>query len=189
MQDAFSGTSRNIKLGVFASAHDETIVIPAGVRHGQVVKQLVGQSKQNDKVEAHVAVVVAIEVPPGITMLQEDIYRSGNEPRQAGDLIIPTHISPFLMMVGGQYEYTTIDGKNLSVRVPAGLEANKKLKIKGMGYWRDQRCHSRGDVYLIAIPIIKKLGEYPARHIAEFVDEISKFYPEPKPIDETPPKT
>lgn len=90
-----------------------------------------------------------------------------NDANRRGDVKTDLFISPFKMILGGWQEATMLDGSVVSVRVPPGLESNRVLKVKGQGYWRNEKCADRGDCFLRAIPAIKKLDEYPQEELKE----------------------
>ena len=63
------------------------------------------------------------------------------------------------MILGGWQEVEMIDGGSVNVRIPPGLEANKFLKVKERGYWKDRRVYYRGDCLLQVIPLVQKIED------------------------------
>ena len=77
-----------------------------------------------------------------------------------GDVADHIKVDVITMMLGGFIDYQTLDGGTISLRIPAGMEAGKKLKVKDKGYWRRTGGNGgRGDVYLVVIPDIKTLDK------------------------------
>lgn len=77
-----------------------------------------------------------------------------------GDVHDHIKVDAITMMLGGFIDYQTLDGGTISLRIPAGMEAGKKLKVKDKGYWRRAGSNgSRGDAYLTVIPNIQTLDK------------------------------
>lgn len=104
-------------------------------------------------------------------------YKIDWELEDRGNVMVDFYVSPFRMILGGWAEAIMLDGSAVSVRIPAGLEANKLLKVQGKGYWKNQRCIERGDCLLRVIPAIQKLSDIPTDHIVEFLKEYEKYMP------------
>lgn len=92
-----------------------------------------------------------------------------------GDVKKDYLISPFKLITGGWEEISTLDGSVVSVRVPAGMQANKQLKIKEKGYWRDSSLANRSDLYLRMIPDIRKISDYPEETLSKFIQSINEI--------------
>lgn len=92
---------------------------------------------------------------------------------RVGDLMKSITLPSTLMMLGGSFTVDTIDGSTISVHVPRGLDANKILKIKGKGYWANQHCTQRGDVYLRVQPIIQKVEELSKEQLLEMAAAVN----------------
>lgn len=74
-----------------------------------------------------------------------------------GDLLGNLAVPESMVESGGWATIKTpIDGTEVELRIPAGIEYGKMLKLKGIGYWNWKRGPvSRGDVY---IKILKPKG-------------------------------
>lgn len=74
-----------------------------------------------------------------------------------GDLLGNLAVPETMVSSGGWATIKTpIDGTEVELRIPAGIEYGKMLKLKGVGYWNWKRGPvSRGDVY---IKILKPKG-------------------------------
>jgi DnaJ-class molecular chaperone len=96
------------------------------------------------------------------------------EKDKRGDIKKEEPVSPFKMICGGWQEVDTLSKKKVSVRIPEGMMANKMLKVKGHGYWRNSLLTEQGDLYLKIIPDIKKMIEYDQYELEQFVKKINR---------------
>jgi molecular chaperone DnaJ len=67
--------------------------------------------------------------------------------REEADLSCRVPIKMTTAALGGDMEVPTIDGKRMSVKIPAGSQAGQQLRIKGKGM-SILRSESRGDMYI-----------------------------------------
>ena len=107
--------------------------------------------------------------------IDDSEYKIDWDLEDRGNVKVDFYVSPFRMILGGWAEATMLDGSTVSVRIPAGLEANKLLKVQGKGYWKNRWCIERGDCLLRVIPAIQKLSDIPVEHVTEFVKEYEKL--------------
>jgi DnaJ-class molecular chaperone len=94
-----------------------------------------------------------------------------------GDIEKDLEISPFMMMLGGTIKLHAIDGSTIEVTIPAGLEANKLLRLEGRGYWTDETCRFRGNCYLRIIPEIKNMDNIPVEELRIFINAAKSRHP------------
>lgn len=152
LEEAFTGTTKTFTLN---NLHTMTVTFPPGIRDGESVKRIA---------EEHFLTVICARIKTD-QIIDWGRYGATN----LGDIRTDFYISPLKMILGGWQDFTTLDGGTVQVRIPPGLESNKLLKIKGKGYWKNQQCIDRGDVFLKVIPKIQKLEEIPAEELAEFI--------------------
>jgi len=155
LYDAFNGAS-NKTVSIFGKQIN--IDIPAGVGPEDVIYE----TEINGN---HCQLLTQIESE----------YKIDWNPESRGNAKIDFFVSPFRMILGGWADARTLDGTVVSVRIPPGLEANKMLKVKGKGYWKNRRCDARGDCLLRAIPAIQKLEDIPLDQLKEFLGAYEKL--------------
>ena len=77
--------------------------------------------------------------------------------RKGDDLLMKLPIKISDALLGGQAKIKTIDGKDISVKIPAGTESGKVLRVSGKGIPRFS-AFGRGDLYIrLIIDVSKKL--------------------------------
>ncbi len=154
LEEAFKGCTKEINIPDPAkiSGAPTQLTIPPGLREGEVFRVIETPTQ---------TVRCFIKIVSEYRMVVPN-HPFGNLINQGGgDIMKELSVSPFLMMQGGFVEVKCIDGTAVSIRVPAGLEANQTLRIQGKGYWLNKSCEHRGDVYLRIIPTIQKIDDIP----------------------------
>lgn len=138
------------------------IKIPAGISDNELIKVF-------ETANTTVKVYARIISPKYETLF--DPY----DPSRNGDIFTVQPVSALTMITGGFIQVTTLDGSKISVRVPAGMQAGKLLKIKEKGYWRDSRAVTRADCFLQVIPVFAKLEEYPLEEVSKLMDTLNEI--------------
>ena len=73
--------------------------------------------------------------------------------------------------LGSEISITSLEGKELKVKVPAGIQQQSKLRLKGHGLPAGPKG-GRGDIYVkIAIDIPKELTDEQKELIQELADK------------------
>jgi DnaJ-class molecular chaperone len=154
IQEVYYGASRTVNMG----GRMCSVTIPAGVGPEDIIhrEEINGQIWE-------------------LSVRVESEYKVDWDQPDRGNVKVDFYVSPFRMILGGWAEAKMLDGSSVSVRIPPGLEANKFLKVQGKGYWKNKKCHERGDCLLRVIPAIQKLGDIPVEHMKEFIDEYAKY--------------
>ena len=99
--------------------------------------------------------------------------------RQASDLYCAIPISVTQAILGAEIQVSTLDGKTIKVKIPAGIQSGKMLRIKDEGVPVSGR---RGNLY---IKLIVQIPAKLSRRGRELMEELSKVEGEnntPKPI-------
>jgi curved DNA-binding protein len=79
--------------------------------------------------------------------------------RKGDDLLMERRIPFSEACLGTKIEVETLDGKKFKVKVPAGVQQESKLRLKGHGLPSGPIGH-RGDIYVkIAVRIPKKMSK------------------------------
>ena len=130
--------------------------IPAGVQDGARLR-LAGQGEAGSLGGATGDFYLDIRVRP-----DKKFLRAGN------DLVIKENISFATLALGGEIDIETIDGKKLSVKVPAGTQIGEKLRVREHGM-PTGRANSFGDLYIdVAMTVPTKLSEKQKKALSEF---------------------
>lgn len=73
-------------------------------------------------------------------------------------LYLKEKINVFTMILGGQHEIRTLDGKKLKVSIPKGMDSNSVLNLSGQGL-PDRNTGRKGNLYLEIVPEIPKVKD------------------------------
>jgi DnaJ-class molecular chaperone len=156
IREAFSGCNKTIAVPNpnSISGHPTSVKIPAGASEDKSVTTF----ETDDEIyKVFIKIVSTFRISWGTT-----------SPEEAGDIINDLRISPITMMLGGTVIVEMIDGGEIQVNIPPGLQANKILRVRGRGYWSHQGSAWRGDCLLRAIPEIKPLKDISKEEIIKF---------------------
>lgn len=137
LEEAFSGTQRTLQFhNPNGQPRSITVKIPPGVDTGSRVR-------------------VAGEGAPGIGGGQRgDLYLLINVAphahfeRRGDDLYIRAPVDLYTMLLGGDVKVPAMGGKTVTLKVPAGTQNGKVLRISGQGMPQLRVAQSRGDMYV-----------------------------------------
>jgi molecular chaperone DnaJ len=153
--------------GVQKKRRKIAVTIPAGIEDGKrVVIPGQGDAGQNGGPAGDLYVFIHVNG-------HEHFERDGN------DLYCAVPISMTQAALGAELLVTTLDGKKIKVKIPAGMQNGKMLRIRDEGIPAGNR---RGDLY---IKVIVKIPAKLSRRGKELLEELSKVEGEesaPKPI-------
>jgi molecular chaperone DnaJ len=99
--------------------------------------------------------------------------------RQDYDLYCAIPVSMTQAALGGEIQITTLDDKTIKVKVPAGIQNGKLLRVREEGVPSGDR---RGDLYL---KLMVRIPEKLSKRGKELLEELSKTEGEdshPKPL-------
>lgn len=138
LREAYSGATRLITKG------ERTIKvnIPAGATSGTKVR-LAGEGGQgaNGGASGDLYLIVQVESDPDFE-------------RQGDDLFVDVKVDMFTALLGGEIEVPTLT-RSVRVKVPAGTQSGRKIRISGKGMPVLRKTDTYGDLYariLITIP-------------------------------------
>lgn len=138
LQDAFTGTKKDVSIEVDGKRTKVEVPIPAGIEDGQTIKM--------DKALGEEDLYVQVRVAP-----DKDFARRGS------DVYTKVSISPAQAALGDTIEVATLEGKG-SLKVPAGIQWGDLLRLQGKGM--PTLRGSRGDQYVkIEVVTPKKLSK------------------------------
>jgi molecular chaperone DnaJ len=133
------------------------VTIPPGIEHG---KRIV-IPKQGDAGRAG--------APPGDLYVFVHVKPHKYFERQDSDLYCALPVSITQAALGCDIEVTTLDGKAIKVKIPAGFQNGKLLRIRGEGV---PESRARGDLYLkLLVQVPQKLS----RKGRELLEEVSRL--------------
>ena len=125
-----------------------------------------------------------IEIPPGTRpgdragdiLINVELcgMRVEWEGRNSGDIRQDMSVTALRCMLGGWATVPTLDGRRVRVRIPAGMKAGAPVKVLGGGYWRDQSCRTRGDLYLFVQTDNRRLEEYSKEERRELREALAR---------------
>jgi DnaJ-class molecular chaperone len=114
LEQAFNGDTQNVRLQTPMGTHAINVSIPKGIQDGGQVRY--------EKIIDGASLMVEFRIQPH---LKYD--------RKLNDLYANHSISVLDLIVGTTFEFTTLSGKTLEVRVPPKTQPFMQLKIAGQG--------------------------------------------------------
>ena len=136
LEEAYSGTERLI------SIDEEKIKfkVPRGARNGQTLR-VKGKGGQGRKGGDSGHLYIHVQVAPNTR------YE-----RKENDLSVEIHVPLYKAILGGDFTITTMKG-NFNIKIPAGTQNGKTLRLKGLG-----------------MPVYQKKGEFGSLYVNIFID-------------------
>jgi len=134
------------------------IFIPAGVDTNQVIK-IKGKGEAGRKTGK-----------PGDLYARIFVKSHPVFQRKGDDLYVKLPVSFTQAVLGGEEEILTLEGKKISLKIPAGVESGKILKISGKGIPRFSGM-GRGNIY---VQLIVKIPKKLTKKQKELLEELKK---------------
>jgi curved DNA-binding protein len=138
LEEAYHGTERKIQLQLpNGQVRSITVKIPVGVDEGSRVRvagegqQGIGGGKRGD-----LYLIVRLEKHPRFERKGDDLYVKA-----------PTDI--FTMMLGGEVRVPLLNGKTVTLNVPANTQNGRKFRVGGQGMPRLRAPSTFGDLYVV----------------------------------------
>ena len=150
LRDAVSGTT--VKM-TSADGRSVTARIPAGVSDGQKIRVSgKGGAGANGGPAGDILVTIHVEKHPVYEVRGSDLY-------------VDVPVSFGEAALGGTVQVPTLEGKSVSVKIPAGSSTDKLLRVKHRGLAKGKVA--RGDMYVrLKVMVPKKMSDE-ARRAAE----------------------
>lgn len=147
LEDVLHGAEKSIALRHNGSPQNVSVKVPKGIEAGKKLR-LKGKGGQ---------------APPGglagDLYLKVDISPHDRFVRDGDNLILEQKIPFSQACLGAKMEVETLEGKKFMVNVPAGIQGDAKLRLKGHGL-PGGPMSGRGDLYVkVGVEIPKELGE------------------------------
>jgi DnaJ-class molecular chaperone len=135
------------------------VKIPAGITDGKTIR-LAGQGRPG------------ANGPPGdllIEVHERPHARFRRTTPSGADVEVDVPVPVDVAVLGGKAEVPTLEGKDVSLTIPAGSSSGRKLRLRGKGA---QATSGRGDLY--AVVSVQVPSEIPAR-ARELMQEFAKL--------------
>ncbi|MCE5228675.1 HSP40/DnaJ peptide-binding protein [bacterium] len=165
LEDAWRGTTRKIAFqrgapGAPAASHSYDVKIPAGIREGQKIR-LRGQGSTIGGRTGDILITIHIAPDTRHTL-------------EGDNLVMELPLTPWEAALGANVSIQTLGGP-VQVKVPAGIDSGKRLRVRGRGWPLKGGDH--GDLLLrISIHVPASLSEQ-ERDLLERLGKISSFNP------------
>lgn len=156
LEDVMHGAEKNITLRTNGISQNVTVKIPKGIEAGKKLR-LKGKGAPSPQ-----------GGPPGDLYLKVEESKHERFTREGDDLVCEKIIPFSDACLGTKVEVETLEGKKFAVSVPAGIQHDARLRIKGHGLPSGPLGH-RGDIYV-------KFGvQVPAQLSAEATELLSSL--------------
>lgn len=139
LAEAYTGTQRQLRVqGDNGQTRTLTVKIPAGVDTGARVRVAgEGRSSINGGPRGDLFLV--------ITVLPHARYD-----REGQTLRLRTPVDLYTLILGGDVRVPLLNGKTLTLNIPAGTPNGKTFRVRGQGMGRPGQADQRGDLFVIA---------------------------------------
>ncbi len=163
LKEAYNGTKKNLNIKSGNKGKKVSVNIPAGIQSGKKIK-IKGEAINSQN-----------------TLNAKDLYlkvkikEDGEFKKEGLDLIKEVKLTPWEAALGTSIVVKCINNKKIKVKIPPNTQADKKIKIKGMGY-RNMKG-SKGNMY-IEVKIVNPLYlTKEEKKLYEELKNISSFNP------------
>jgi len=143
LNEVLTGTNKTVAHGQGAEQKKIKVQIPKGMITGAKLR-LAGKGQPG-----------AYGGPPGDLYIQSKVVPDPLFSCEDHDLYIDRDVKLSDLLLGTQVQIPTLDGKSLSLKVPAGTQPNTKMRLKGYGL-PQMRKDQRGDLYARIVAHIPK---------------------------------
>ncbi len=159
LEDVLTGADKNIALRNNGASHNVNVRVPKGIEAGKKLR-LKGKGGQAPPGGM-----------PGDLFLKVDIVPHQFFERDGDNLIFERKIPYSQACLGAKVDVETLDGKKFKVNVPAGIQGDAKLRLKGHGL--PSGPHSgRGDLFVkVGVDIPKELN----KEQQEMITQLQEF--------------
>jgi molecular chaperone DnaJ len=132
------------------------VTVPSGTESGTKIR-LRGQGGRGSR-----------NGPPGDLIINFTVQPDRFYKREGLDLIAPVPINIAQATLGSKVNVRTLDGKKVSIRIPAGTPSGKRFRVRGQGI---RKAEQLGDLIVeVEIIVPDKLTEEQERMMREFAE-------------------
>jgi curved DNA-binding protein len=159
LNEILNGADKTISLRRENKTENVSVKIPKGIKSGQKLR-LAGKGSPSP-----------YGGPPGDLFLVINEQPHPVFSRDNNNLIVEKHISFSKASLGSEISVTSLEGKELKVKVPAGIQPQAKLRLKGHGLPAG-KTGGRGDIYVkVSVDVPKTLTAEQKKLIQELADK------------------
>jgi curved DNA-binding protein len=160
LEDVLNGAEKNIALrNNNGSSQNVNVKVPKGIESGKKLR-LKGKGGQAPPGGM-----------PGDLFLKVDIAPHEHYQRDGDNLIFERKIPFSQACLGAKVDVETLDGKKFKVNVPAGIQGDAKLRLKGYGLPGGPHSE-RGDLYVrVGVDIPRELND----EQQEMIERLQEF--------------
>ncbi len=156
LEDVLSGAEKTVVLG--RGGEKVSVKIPAGIESG---KKLRVRGKGGSSPAGG---------PSGDLYLKVKVTPHSTFTREGSDLFVQKEIPFSAAVLGTKIAVTTLGGKQFNVKVPAGVQPQAKLRLKGHGLPASPNG-SKGDTYVkITVEVPKKVSKEQQKLLDELAE-------------------
>jgi curved DNA-binding protein len=138
LEEAFAGTQRAIRIAnPDGTTRTIRVKIPAGANTGTRVR-IGGEAPARNRLGS------------GEMLLRVHVLPHAHFTREGDDLRVALPIDLYTLVLGGEARLTTLDGKTITLAVPANTPNAKVFRLRGQGMPRLNQPEQRGDLYAVA---------------------------------------
>jgi len=143
LNEVLSGTTKMVAHGQGAEQKKIKVQIPKGMVTGSKLR-LAGKGQPG-----------AYGGPAGDLYIQSKVMPDPIFSYEDHDVYVDREVKLTDLLLGTKIEVPTLDGKSLSLKVPAGTQPNTKMRLRGYGL-PQMRKDQRGDLYVRIVAKIPK---------------------------------
>lgn len=158
LEDVLNGADKTITLRTNGRSENVSVKVPRGIDSGKRLRLSgKGNPSSNGGQTGDLYLKVMVEEHPKFI-------------RDGDDLVMERKIPFSEACLGTRIEVQTLEGKRFNVNVPAGVQQEKRLRLKGQGL-PSGPIGGRGDLYVkILVRIPTELSEHQERLIRELAE-------------------
>jgi curved DNA-binding protein len=136
LEEAFTGTGRQLDIQRNGKSHHVEVRIPAGVREGSRVK-VRGEGEPGGKGQPDGDLYLVVRVAP-----HARFERRGQDLHTRVAVPVPTAV------LGGDVAITSLSGSSLRLRIPELTPSGRVFRLKGHGMPAPREPETRGDLFV-----------------------------------------
>jgi curved DNA-binding protein len=159
LEEAYHGKEIITDIQLPSGLKTVEIKVPAGISTGQTLR--VSGAGEN----------IHRGMPPGDLLIQISIMNHHRYSRQGDDLYSDIHLSVWEAMVGTERDFICIDGTQLKVAIPPGIQFGQAIRLVGRGMPLLHQTHFKGNQFLkVNIEIPRSLTDQQKDLVRQFIN-------------------
>lgn len=146
LEEVATGAERKISIPRGGRVESLSVRVPRGIESGKRLR-LRGKGVESP-----------YGGPPGDLFLRVNVLEHPVFKREGRDLTVEQEVSFSDAVLGGEIRVPTVEGKTLSVKIPAGTHAHSRIRVRGQGL-PGMKGEAKGDLYVkVLIRVPKRLS-------------------------------